>query len=39
MYGIYRWGAPIFKRLAIREHTTTIDALKGSFEQNPGAAE
>jgi uncharacterized protein YndB with AHSA1/START domain len=39
MYGIYRWGAPIFKRLAIRERTTTIDALKASFEPSPGAAE
>ena len=38
MHGIYRWGAPIFKRLAVRERTTTIDALKASFEQRPSAA-
>ena len=35
MFGMYRWGAPIFKRLAIRERTTTIDALKASFELSP----
>ncbi len=39
MYGIYRWGAPIFKRLAIRERTTTIDALKASFESGNPAEE
>ena len=41
MYGMYRLGAPLFRRLAVRERTTTIDALKASFEsptdQSPGS--
>lgn len=35
-YGAYRWVAPIFRRLAIRERTTTLDALRASFE--PGGS-
>lgn len=31
-YGIYRLAAPIFRKLAVKERTATIDALKGSFE-------
>ena len=34
MYGIYVLGAPIFRRLAVRERTTTIEALKASFESS-----
>jgi uncharacterized protein YndB with AHSA1/START domain len=36
MYGIYGLGAPISRRIAAKERTTTIDALKASFE--PGSA-
>ncbi len=32
VYGVYRWAAPIFRRLAVRERTVTIDALAASFE-------
>jgi uncharacterized protein YndB with AHSA1/START domain len=31
-YGAYRLATPIFRMLAVRERTTTIDALKASFE-------
>ncbi len=31
-YGVYRLAAPILKRLALKERTVTIDALKASFE-------
>jgi len=32
VHGIFRLAAPVFKRLALRERTVTIDALKASFE-------
>ena len=32
VYGVYGLAAPIFKRLAVRERTVTIDALKTSLE-------
>lgn len=31
-YGMYGFAAPILRRLAVRERTVTIDALKASFE-------
>jgi uncharacterized protein YndB with AHSA1/START domain len=31
-YGIYRLATPIFRRIALRERTATVDALKASFE-------
>ena len=31
-YGIYRLGMPLWRRVALRERTITIDALKASFE-------
>ena len=31
-YGLYRLAAPILKRMALRERTATVDALKASFE-------
>jgi uncharacterized protein YndB with AHSA1/START domain len=34
MYGITRLLAPIYRRLAVRERTVTIDALKASFESS-----
>ena len=34
-YGVWRLGTPIWRRLAVRERTITIDALKASFERNP----
>jgi uncharacterized protein YndB with AHSA1/START domain len=34
-YGVWRLGTPIWRRLAVKERTITLDALKGSFEQNP----
>ena len=33
-YGIYRLTTPILRRIAVRERTATIDALKASFESN-----
>lgn len=38
-YGLWRLGTPIWRRLAIKERTVTVDALQASFEQrssNPG---
>jgi uncharacterized protein YndB with AHSA1/START domain len=32
-YGIYRFGTPLWRRVAVRERSTTIDALKASFER------
>ena len=34
-YGVWRLGTPIWRRLARKERTTTIDALKASFERAP----
>jgi uncharacterized protein YndB with AHSA1/START domain len=31
-YGFYRLATPIFRRIAIKERTTTVDALKTSLE-------
>jgi len=33
-YGVWRLGAPILRRFAVKERTTTLDALKASFERN-----
>ena len=33
-YGIYRLATPIFRRIAVRERTVTIDALRASFESS-----
>ena len=30
-YGLYRLASPMLRRIAVRERTTTIDALKASF--------
>ena len=39
-YGIYRCANPVLRRIAVRERTATINALKASFEstvaENPG---
>ena len=32
LLGVYVLAAPIFRRIALRERTVTIDALKASFE-------
>ena len=32
LYGAYRLGRPLFKRFALRERTTTLEALQASFE-------
>ena len=37
-YGVWRLGTPIWRRLAIKERTITVDALKASFERDSGAA-
>jgi hypothetical protein len=34
VYGIYGLAAPIFRWLAVKERTVTVDALKSSFESN-----
>ena len=36
-YGVWRLGTPIFRWLAIRERTITVDALKESFARDRGA--
>jgi hypothetical protein len=33
-YGLYRLATPIFRRIAIKERTATLDALEASFGQN-----
>ena len=32
-FGVWRLGAPLWRRFAVKERTTTVDALKASFEQ------
>lgn len=36
-YGVWRLGRPVLRRLAVKERTVTVDALKASFERNPAA--
>jgi uncharacterized protein YndB with AHSA1/START domain len=33
-YGVWRLGAPVLRRLAVKERTITVDALKASFERS-----
>ena len=33
-YGIYRLATPVFRRIALKERTATIEALKASFESS-----
>jgi uncharacterized protein YndB with AHSA1/START domain len=33
-YGVWRLGTPILRRLAIKERTITVDALKASFDRD-----
>jgi uncharacterized protein YndB with AHSA1/START domain len=35
-YRLYRLATPLFRRIAMKERTATVDALKASFEQ-PGS--
>ena len=37
-YGVWRLGNPIWRRFAVKERTTTIDALKASFERGSSPA-
>lgn len=37
-YGVWRMGAPIWRRLAVKERTITVDALKASFERDPSSS-
>lgn len=37
-YGVWRLGTPIWRRFAVKERTTTVDALKASFEERPSSA-
>ena len=37
-YGVWRLGTPIWRRLAVKERTITVDALKASFERNRSSA-
>ena len=37
-YGAWRLGTPIWRWLAIKERTITVDALKASFEQRSSSA-
>jgi uncharacterized protein YndB with AHSA1/START domain len=37
-YGVWRLGTPIWRRLAVKERTITVDALKASFERSPSSA-
>ena len=34
-YGLWRLATPIMRRIAVKERTTTVDALKASFERVP----
>jgi uncharacterized protein YndB with AHSA1/START domain len=34
-YGVWRLGTPIWRRLAVKERITTLEALQASFERNP----
>ena len=34
-YGVWRLGTPIWRRLAVKERTITLEALKASFEGTP----
>ena len=34
-YGFRRFAAPVLRRLALKERTVTMDALKASFENRP----
>lgn len=36
-YGVWRFGTPIWRRLAVKERTITLEALQASFERNPSA--
>ena len=38
IYGAYRLAKPIFSRMAVRERTITLEALKKSFEPESGSA-
>ena len=38
MYGITRLLAPVYRRIAVKERTATIDALKASFESRASSA-
>jgi len=38
-YGAYRLVAPILRRLAVRERTVTVDALKASFEPSQSSSQ
>ncbi len=31
-HGLYRWASPFLRRMILRERTTTMEALKASFE-------
>ena len=33
-YGVWRLGRPIWRRLAVKERTTTVDALQASFQRD-----
>jgi uncharacterized protein YndB with AHSA1/START domain len=37
-YGVWRLGTPIWRRFAVKERTTTLDALKASFEHRSSTA-
>ena len=37
-YGLWRLGTPVWRRLAVKERTITLEALKASFERTPGPA-
>ena len=36
-YGVWRLGTPVWRRLAVKERTITIEALKASFEGSEAA--
>jgi uncharacterized protein YndB with AHSA1/START domain len=33
-YGIYRWATPVLRRMAVKERTATVEALRASFESS-----
>lgn len=36
-YGVWRLGRPIWRRVAVKERTITVEALKASFERDPSS--
>ena len=38
MYGVYQLAAPVFRRIAVRERSVTVDCAQGIVRAEPGLA-